>query len=718
MEEAPAVLPTTLISPPEVLNPEIKNQRDPTTNLPSKSPNDTLSHVVDKHEVSLKDTTEQQEIPTNSEEFQGAWIGYRVEYKDSRTGQVFYSNSSFAAEDIAISRVAKTPIFEHVTTYKTTDTSSQWASKPPRNESAHSEHEQAPHRSATAAASHKILIYSTAIINALQSVVIYYPSQSLSGDVLKIDKPYCILAHYYDQLVEFRQHVLSKSSEDLCVREKDAPEHLQLLIKFLDDAVMDELRAESERNKRGQYTYEHSWLHFDEFTGEVELTTHFIYEKETLDDEEAQRKIAYGKRYWDLIKKQCQYYKGKCREFPYNEVDGLVMTDMKAYYTQHFQRKPDFLEASDFRRRSSDCHCSACKRGTMTPRPTRNDWSSFYTTTVEEEPELFDYDFLLFPSEIPAFVFRTRTWETLHVKDFQTPQFGESMIDNLVTRDELRINTLKALAKSFARENIEGVRIEKDPWSADFVKGKGNGLIFLLHGKPGVGKTYTAECIAEYTKRPLMVLTSSDIGTDSQYIEMNLTKHFKTATSWGAVLLIDEADVFMERRGSADLARNSLVAGFLRALEFYEGILFLTTNRVGAFDDAFISRVHIKLYYPDFSEIERQRVWETFVKKLANERGDYMRVTIGAQEYIREGKQLKQLSWNGREIRNAFQTAVSLAEYENKQDGEGKIKLTEDHLKSVVELSKDFKDYIDNLHLADESKRALARKERLDSFGS
>ncbi|KAK2601174.1 hypothetical protein N8I77_010642 [Diaporthe amygdali] len=225
------------------------------------------------------------------------------------------------------------------------------------------------------------------------------------------------------------------------------------------------------------------------------------------------------------------------------------------------------------------------------------------------------------------------------------------------------------------------------------------------------------ECIAEYTKRPLMILTSSDIGTDPSFIELNLTKHFKTATSWGAVLLIDEADVFMERRGSADLVRNSLVAGFLRALEFYEGILFLTTNRVGAFDDAFISRVHIKLYYPDFGDTERQKVWNTFVKKLSRERENYMRVTIDAKEYI-ESKQLREIPWNGREIRNAFQTAVSLAEYENKKDSEGNIMLTEEHLKSVVELSKDFKNYLDKLHLADESKRALARKERLDTYVS
>jgi hypothetical protein len=58
-----------------------------------------------------------------------------------------------------------------------------------------------------------------------------------------------------------------------------------------------------------------------------------------------------------------------------------------------------------------------------------------------------------------------------------------------------------------------------------------------------------------------MVLTSSDIGTHPEFVEMNLTRNFKTARSWGAVLLIDEADVFMERRTTADLTRNSLVAG-------------------------------------------------------------------------------------------------------------------------------------------------------------
>ncbi len=158
------------------------------------------------------------------------------------------------------------------------------------------------------------------------------------------------------------------------------------------------------------------------------------------------------------------------------------------------------------------------------------------------------------------------------------------MIESLVM-DAGRVQALKALATSFARIDQNGETMGREAWAADFVKGKGNGLIFLLHGRPGVGKTCTAgmkfhvhpgafmasvsvslpgpECISEYTGRPLMVLASSDIGTDPLNVEVNLTKSFKTARSWGAVLLIDEADVFMERRSTSDLVRNSLVAGTL-----------------------------------------------------------------------------------------------------------------------------------------------------------
>jgi len=247
-----------------------------------------------------------------------------------------------------------------------------------------------------------------------------------------------------------------------------------------------------------------------------------------------------------------------------------------------------------------------------------------------------------------------------------------------------------------------------------------------------------------------MVLTSSDIGIDPHKVEMNLMSAFKRAKSWGAVLLIDEADIFMQERDSRDLERNGLVAGrilfyiklfgsnffqlgFLRGLEFFDGILFLTTNRVGVFDDAFISRVHVKLYYPEFNDKQRQQIWQTFVDKLARERSRDMRLHPDAKYYLK-GKEVRAMKWNGREIRNgtfpqstsffgctnfsdtAFQTAVALAEYDAEKDEEGKIMVTDDHLRAVVELSKDFQDYLDKLHRGDESKRAERKGERLDSF--
>lgn len=80
-------------------------------------------------------------------------------------------------------------------------------------------------------------------------------------------------------------------------------------------------------------------------------------------------------------------------------------------------------------------------------------------------------------------------------------------------------------------------------------------------------------------------------------------------------------------------------------------MLFLTTNRVGSFDDAFISRVHVKLYYPNFTPAQRKQVWQTFVDKLNEERGDYIRLHGSADEHL-DSKEMQELAWNGREIRN------------------------------------------------------------------
>merc|ERR1711939_202393 len=84
-------------------------------------------------------------------------------------------------------------------------------------------------------------------------------------------------------------------------------------------------------------------------------------------------------------------------------------------------------------------------------------------------------------------------------------------------------------------------------------------------------------------------------------------------TRWNALLLLDEADIFLEQRSLHELERNKLVSIFLRVLEYYEGIMFLTTNRVNTFDTAFQSRIHISLNYPDLSLDSRKAIWTNFL---------------------------------------------------------------------------------------------------------
>ena len=114
----------------------------------------------------------------------------------------------------------------------------------------------------------------------------------------------------------------------------------------------------------------------------------------------------------------------------------------------------------------------------------------------------------------------------------------------------------------------------------DIIHGKGNGLVVVLHGPPGTGKTLTAESIGEFLRRPLYMASAGDLSTDPRHLESEVRKIMDLCHAWGAILLIDEADVYLEKRNIQDIHRNALVSVFLRQLEYFQGILFLTTNRV------------------------------------------------------------------------------------------------------------------------------------------
>jgi hypothetical protein len=114
--------------------------------------------------------------------------------------------------------------------------------------------------------------------------------------------------------------------------------------------------------------------------------------------------------------------------------------------------------------------------------------------------------------------------------------------------------------KSMLRNLVQQQTGGKARKGGDVIKAKGQGLVILLHGPPGVGKTLTAESIAEHVERPLLPLSISKLVADEGDAEQRLLAVFRRASRWNAILLLDEADVILEARSFEDVKRNGIVS--------------------------------------------------------------------------------------------------------------------------------------------------------------
>jgi len=201
----------------------------------------------------------------------------------------------------------------------------------------------------------------------------------------------------------------------------------------------------------------------------------------------------------------------------------------------------------------------------------------------------------------------------------------------------------------------------------------------LLHGPPGVGKTLTAETIALASGRPLFPVSVAEIGMQPQKAEQNLNEIFSIAARWESVLLIDEADVFLESRlDSNDVSRNALVSVLLRVLEYFHGIIILTTNRITSLDVAVQSRIHLAIQYKDLEPQQKENIFKTFLDQID---GKEMLDRDNIDRNLK--KNSKKWMINGRQIRNIVSSAQSLARAERER-------LNWEHIEMAYDITNDF----------------------------
>ncbi|KAL0941515.1 AAA family protein [Colletotrichum truncatum] len=278
------------------------------------------------------------------------------------------------------------------------------------------------------------------------------------------------------------------------------------------------------------------------------------------------------------------------------------------------------------------------------------------------DESLTDNQRLLCVPTVRGYALKTKRWLKLNISCVREITFNEEAFNSLVLP-----GSYKRLLGAFIESQLQ-FKNEFD----DFVSGKGKGIVILLSGSPGTGKTLTVESVADVMKAPLYSLTAGDLGTGSEGVQRRLDDALQLAADWNAVLLIDECDVFLEARSNNNLVRNELVSIFLRTIEYYEGIMFLTTNRLNSIDPAFQSRVHLSLEYPGLEQLSRKEIWSGFLSRIAGgEQGHHLTDS--------EVEKLAALDLNGRQIKNVLKMANLLACSEKKM-------IEWEHVTSVLDV--------------------------------
>jgi hypothetical protein len=551
-----------------------------------------------------------------------------------------------------------------------------------------------------------LTINSPHILKAFRDVVKSYPTiASDFSEPFDMQSPFQMLFHSWDAL-----HSYKSTLED-----DEALMHLNLLIEFMEAELGSEKKRIDSQIKKGQIDFSRAWTIFR--PGELCVR----YE---------------GGHTWLLKIEKTAYEEnntvGKWIEVhcTYTDYDGFSVGEAKETFKitqkRHFaaenpavikslpvfprsfleeketlekrlvERGEKFLALKGISTRQYDGMAAWLREPPLDYfHPAMSDfddiWEPFKETgriiidrkTYQEEhrlpriaatPDSTRIDKLFCPPFVLGFSLTKKEWCRFYLPHVTDINWQKDSFDRLV---------MKTAQKNILHALVANHQFPDNP--RDESQQKGKGLVVLLHGTPGSGKTLTAECAAEITERALLTSSLAELNRydSAWYFEHRLKEVLQFATIWKAVVLLDEADVFLEARkdDAAAASRNALVAVFLRHLEYFSGIVFLTTNRIHAFDQAMKSRIHLALSYRP-PEVEMRRlIWTQALEAIPKEDLDLDFKAI--DNLVNE-------TLNGREITNAINTAKTLARF-----GESPLQLK--HIRSVLDVRKDFDHTLKNL---------------------
>ncbi|KAI1135114.1 P-loop containing nucleoside triphosphate hydrolase protein [Hypoxylon sp. FL0543] len=299
---------------------------------------------------------------------------------------------------------------------------------------------------------------------------------------------------------------------------------------------------------------------------------------------------------------------------------------------------------------------------------------------LDAEQQSSDDGSLLFcPPKLWAFSLGHKCWKMILPEHLTAVQPREDAIDKLwmlrnhKTSLELMLSHLDA---------------EKVKRSHGTKRGKGQGLNILLTGNSGTGKTFTVETLAEKRGVPLYKIACGDLGSNPDNLESKFNEAMLRAANWGAILLLDEADIFISR-DSDSLVQNVLVSILLRQLERSDCVFFMTTHTVHEMlDEAVRSRLHLTLRLPDLTLEGQRSIWSGCIRDIENLSPPSKQALdhfIKNDLEVMDNRAFTKL--NGRQIRNCVTAALAVALSHE-------TTLKPEHIETMLRLGKEFRDSV------------------------
>lgn len=540
---------------------------------------------------------------------------------------------------------------------------------------------------------HSLIIQSPWLKDALSEILKDYPGIHCGLKRLEFEAPFTPFVHRWQQLVEY------KAREDL---DQTTSQHLELLHDVLRNELQDVIKTLDDYVKHGIVSFEHVWTIFHPGSlvySDSHHGAHGVYRLHSARYVD----MRCGKAYQlslEAIDFNGTEFGTVVTEIPIWEFDGTARILSLAAFPLAFHPSEDkvrevlvkrgekfedlagchymeyngyavawdregneipfscsgriIVDANSFRRFSNRfvpaVNPLAAKEGVQERAcaPKKFNMDDLNTTTYvfggqaqSSLVRLTPQHHLICLPRVRGYSLKKKQWLLFYLDIIRPITFNTSAFSALVLPADQ-----KELILSFAE-----AQATNSTTFDDIITGKGRGHITLLSGPPGVGKTLTAESVAEHMHAPLFTMSAGDLGTSPNQVESKLTTILEMIAKWNAVLLLDECDVFLEARSTHDLERNKLVSIFLRVLEYYEGLLFLTTNRIDNIDAAFQSRIHVSMAYPDLTVESRRQIWENFLKGLQ------VRQDWGEGDL----DDLATVELNGRQIKNVLKSAALLA---------------------------------------------------------